>query len=82
MSALALAGAFLFGGMGMQGSVERIGEMFCVLPEEFRREVKETASQVAAILDALPECRRGWVEALLMADRLGLALEGGDPGKV
>ncbi|MEO4030009.1 hypothetical protein ABH313_18465 [Chromobacterium vaccinii] len=66
----------------MQGNVERIGEMFGALPVEFRREVQETAGQVAAILDALPECRRGWVEALLMADRLGLVVEGGDPGNI
>ncbi len=66
----------------MQRSVERIGEMFGVLPEAFRSEVKETAGQIAAILDALPECQRGWVEALVMADRLGLELEGGEPGKV
>ncbi|MBW7566285.1 hypothetical protein KIF53_09490 [Chromobacterium subtsugae] len=56
--------------------------MFGVLPEAFRSEVKETAGQIAAILDALPECQRGWVEALVMADRLGLELEGGEPGKV
>ncbi|MGC0151897.1 hypothetical protein ACPRNU_05500 [Chromobacterium vaccinii] len=66
----------------MQGNVERIGELFGALPVEFRREIKEMVNLVAAILDALPECRRGWVEALLMADRLGLAVEGGDPGNI
>lgn len=62
--------------------VKRLAEWFGALPVGYRDEIKAEVEQITARLDALPECRRGWVEAWLAADRLGWRAEAGDPGNV
>ncbi|MCD4505535.1 hypothetical protein LQR30_15660 [Chromobacterium piscinae] len=63
-------------------NVTRLAVLFGALPVEYRDEIKAEVEQIKVRLDALPECQRSWVEAWLVADRLGLAVEDGDPGNV